>query len=1803
MNSKKVLLGSVIFLFLLAGIAFADDITACGDYNTSNKAYVLTQDIGATGRCLFIGGNNVTIDCQGHTIQFANGSANYGIYVYNPKTDAVIKNCIIQQLGTATGGAGIYTWFGSRHLIYNNTITVNGTNTIGMNIAGTTNSVIDSNIVYTNASTYGIGIGTSPSNITVKNNLIVGWIQGPGAATGLYLSGATNCMYTNNTVFINGSAANYGVYLYANTSNATLVNTNITVTGSTTAYSIITAVNTGGNNRLIYNNSFGNVEWTDMGFRTLMTFKRPIGLDNNIFISNGSLRLNLTGIDGAINTPINVTLSGLTLAGVNKINHTDGLYWNKNGVLSNDCIAAGECHVFSYSGGVAAFSINYSVAGTYTLDNFTRGSFPVRLYAPDSINAGDNLTLQCGIANDNGSILDAPVNISMKFNESTQWIDTSETFSPAQVTPIYVFGDSISDGSPAWGSSPSSGSRAVSQINSSTAYWYDFYMNSNISFLNETNFQPFVQAVSGRTCNYSKTIFNASIPNNTAAIIGIGLNDISAGYGALATENCLETLYNESMLKNVEVMFISIYPHPTAAYCTNITAVNTWLIDFANTHENVTFINAFPKLVTNTTTCAMNSSMYSWDGLHPSDVGYKAIAEELWITMGRPLFNAYDAMTTPPSNHVSGYIDVSCSLDGTAITDQVYFNSSYEFEVQKVWADPFPIYQNGPANLNCELDPDANLTGISVSIEYRRTGDSTWIFGDSFDQPTYFGAIAYAIGDSITAGHPGYDPLYTTLNSTNNVTSSYEYWLDQLLFSNTSVINSTNQSVYNKGVGSQTCDQVAARIATDIQVDAQIIFVQCGINDLVGGSTVAEIEADYQGILDNISAAGIPAYPEFISMIPYYNDSYCSDILEINAWLRNKSRNSNDSFLYVDAYSYLSDGTACGRNLSLYADGVHPNKLGYERMAHAVWDASGNLNVNRTFSYYIQNMPLNETNTTYDIRCNATDVSDYQTTLTNISGLQFVRSIYAIITAPANGTSFYGYNNTAINATFLYNDSYYGPSNETVCYANIASTPGEMFEEGAPALLDNCDHLDSLPPPGTPTGDYYLWFEVNNSGAIERDYVIFHYFDSVSIPACGNINTPGNYTVVANITGNMSNQMCINITANDVQLDGDGNTLTGDFFGVIGSPTANTTYGIRTFNVTNIEIKNFKIKNYSYGIYALGTPKAQNLSIHDNEVYGMIPTLSATIANSYLSGAMYVTAHNSSVFNNNFHDSMSGVRFLQDFNVSFYNNTISNITENGLILTQTTNFIIQNNTFNDVRRPIALFAASYQTMASYQDWIASNVISNNTCDGFPTYYGDGVSNIALSSPTCFVFYKNGQNITISGINFSSTGTPIHLFNVTNAAVENVEVYDSYDAITSINNTNVRFSNITFLTNPNAKTFNGIQLSNYFATNVSINGFTSISPWYNVIDFWYVTDLSYRDIYISGNMLKSNSSLGYFVLKFQSNITNSYGSNLTVVNANASPVYFRDQILNATLKDTYIQNVTLEDVSYGAITVQATSGLNITNFRMVNMSVPFKAIYMLASPQNVILDNITLEDSTVNRSIYMENGKNILISNSIFDGSGMANSYGAYISIMDNVTFSNTKFDGFTTGIYWPWSNVSLVGGHFCNNTYDLYPLTSGNRLIVFNASGVVLDRPNCDYTTYSNLTINDAFNGSTSWYQLNWTYHPGAPNNASIVSLGNKMFGINGTSFSIDQLIVYWAAADVLLVDENKTSILVYNGSVWIDMNATRSLATRSLTMADVTTSGTYGLFVFPNIYYGYAIGLGLITTASLLYYLRTRRG
>jgi hypothetical protein len=271
--------------------------------------------------------------------------------------------------------------------------------------------------------------------------------------------------------------------------------------------------------------------------------------------------------------------------------------------------------------------------------------------------------------------------------------------------------------------------------------------------------------------------------------------------------------------------------------------------------------------------------------------------------------------------------------------------------------------------------------------------------------------------------------------------------------------------------------------------------------------------------------------------------------------------------------------------------------------------------------------------------------------------------------------------------------------------------------------------------------------------------------------------------------------------------------------------------------------------------------------------------------------------------------------------------------------------------------------------------------------------------------------------------------------------------------------------------------------------------------------------------------------------------------------------------------------------------------------MVNMSVPFKAIYMLASPQNVILDNITLEDSTVNRSIYMENGKNILISNSIFDGSGMANSYGAYISIMDNVTFSNTKFDGFTTGIYWPWSNVSLVGGHFCNNTYDLYPLTSGNRLIVFNASGVVLDRPNCDYTTYSNLTINDAFNGSTSWYQLNWTYHPGAPNNASIVSLGNKMFGINGTSFSIDQLIVYWAAADVLLVDENKTSILVYNGSVWIDMNATRSLATRSLTMADVTTSGTYGLFVFPNIYYGYAIGLGLITTASLLYYLRTRRG
>ncbi len=90
---------------------------------------------------------------------------------------------------------------------------------------------------------------------------------------------------------------------------------------------------------------------------------------------------------------------------------------------------------------------------------------------------------------------------------------------------------------------------------------------------------------------------------------------------------------------------------------------------------------------------------------------------------------------------------------------------------------------------------------------------------------------------------------------------------------------------------------------------------------------------------------------------------------------------------------------------------------------------------------------------------------------------------------------------------------------------------------------------------------------------------------SIEIGSCTTISSPGIYEIIHNITNN-SASFCINITSEDVFLDGAGYTIarvnTDSTYGTDG------TFGVHVYNstkdLTNVNIKNLNTKDWGDGI-------------------------------------------------------------------------------------------------------------------------------------------------------------------------------------------------------------------------------------------------------------------------------------------------------------------------------------------------------------------------------------------------------------------------------------------------------------------------------------------------------------------------------------------------------------------------------------------------------------------------------------------
>jgi len=254
----------------------------CGDpLDIQDHIYTLSDDVSSGGTCFTIGADNVTLDCNGHSITgsgsddgvnaaghsnvtvkncvitgFTYGiefnGASYGTIENNTVSDydglilfsssdiniinnnvssnhngiylsSSNHNNITNNTANSNEYAGIYLGSCSNNAIYNNTV---DSNNRGIEVDSGQNNSVTNNDAGSNT----VGIQSSDSHGTIANNTI-----GLSGYYGIYLTGGSNITIANNTV---GSSGAYGIYsgtsgntifnnLFNNTNNAYLSGSNI----------------------------------------------------------------------------------------------------------------------------------------------------------------------------------------------------------------------------------------------------------------------------------------------------------------------------------------------------------------------------------------------------------------------------------------------------------------------------------------------------------------------------------------------------------------------------------------------------------------------------------------------------------------------------------------------------------------------------------------------------------------------------------------------------------------------------------------------------------------------------------------------------------------------------------------------------------------------------------------------------------------------------------------------------------------------------------------------------------------------------------------------------------------------------------------------------------------------------------------------------------------------------------------------------------------------------------------------------------------------------------------------------------------------------------------------------------------------------------------------------------------------------------------------------------------------------------------------------------------------------------------
>lgn len=181
--------------------------------------------------------------------------------------------------------------------------------------------------------------------------------------------------------------------------------------------------------------------------------------------------------------------------------------------------------------------------------------------------------------------------------------------------------------------------------------------------------------------------------------------------------------------------------------------------------------------------------------------------------------------------------------------------------------------------------------------------------------------VVAALGDSITAGSPGWDPNPRLRATHADPESQYEFW---------AAAADPRLEFRNCGVYGERTDQIARRLH-DCSEGAAVLVLQGGINDIAQGRPVDTAAENLRRIVRRGRDLGLRV--AVANVLPWNNGYPAADtqIRRLNSLIDAIAVDENVPVLRF--YETLEDDTRPGRMREEWtSDGDHPSAAGYRRL-------------------------------------------------------------------------------------------------------------------------------------------------------------------------------------------------------------------------------------------------------------------------------------------------------------------------------------------------------------------------------------------------------------------------------------------------------------------------------------------------------------------------------------------------------------------------------------------------------------------------------------------------------------------------------------------------------------------------------------------------------------------------------------------------------------------------------------------------------------------------------------------------------